>query len=168
MTPRYRQTRPHLPPREQTGKIHLDWRTYFLEFCKVHGEPVEYNGRLIFRDGWAYSSTDYKGPEYAPPANNVDLDEIVVRYWVLKRELLRRKLAETQLQLQHYRELMESRSLPIQQVVLGHNEDGTQRRDNKRLDLRGLEHRENWLITDLAECDERLREIEEHYRGKTA
>lgn len=164
--------RRHTPissPREQRGdKIHLDWRMYFLEFCKSHGEPIEHNGVLIFRDGWGYSSTDYKGPEYPPPAELKTLDELVVRYWVLRRHTLRCKLVETQMHLQHYRELMESRSMPLQQVILSHNEDGTQRRDNKRVDLRGLEQKEGWLITDVAECDERLREIEEHYKQKTA
>jgi hypothetical protein len=164
-----RQTPLSLPPRElRGGKIVLDWKAYFLEFCRVHGEPVLHAGRLIFRDGWSYSSTDFEGPESSPPADTRELDAIVVRYWVMRKEQLDRLLAETQLLLQHYRDKVQSKSLPLRQVVLTEDDAGNKRRGHVPLNLRGLEQKEKWLITDIQECRTRLGEIEQHYKDKRA
>ena len=82
------RTRSVKPSRRDAGTLgppevnfRLSWRDYFLGFCGAHGEPVQAMGRLLFPDGWSYSSTDYKGPEWPPPAGAEQLAELLRAYW---------------------------------------------------------------------------------------
>ena len=94
--------------------VRLDWRAYFLEFLEAHGNnPVEHQGRLLFADGWSYSSTDYAGPETPPPDNVIELADLQRVYWTKRRELVRRELAR----LRPLANLQRSRALPLKHRI---------------------------------------------------
>lgn len=152
-------------PRERGGKVVLDWKGYFVEFCRVHGEPVEMGGRLVFRDGWSYSATDYEGPEWPPPPKFEELDELVFKYWVTRQGLLSRLLATLTHQLGQLEDLTKARSLPVQQQVVVDTDAG-KRRGYRPLDLSLLRSKVAWVRADLEEAESRLKEIEQHYKKK--
>lgn len=164
MTPSRRTTRKlptSLPSlqRADRDKVQLDWKAYFLNFCRVHGEPVEHGGRLLFRDGWTYSSTDYEGPEWGPPDNLVELDILVTRYWVIRQGKVSSLLNLLTHRLKLLKEIVDTHSLPLQQVVSVETEAGV-RRGYKELSLSPLESRIEWVRCDLLECEVRLKELE--------
>lgn len=147
------------------GKVQIDWRGYFIEFCRAHGEPVEFGGRLYFRDGWSYSATDYEGPEWSPPADFRELDEIVTKYWTARLGTLTRSLATLTHELGRLEDLISVRSLPVQQQVVVDTDRG-KRRGYRPLDLSPLRARIAWVRDDISEAELRLREIEDHYKKK--
>lgn len=158
--------RPPKDPSLQRITVRLDWKAYFLEFCKVHGEPVLDSGRLLFRDGWTYSSTQYEGPEWGPPQNHKELDEIVLRYWQLRQATLSKLMLKLDHEYNQLKAVIISRSVPPQQVVF--IQDGESRKRAYRpLNLEPLEQKIAWVKTDLEECAERLKEIQDHYKEKT-
>lgn len=142
------------PTSSSPQRIDLDWKAYFIEFCRVHGEPVVYQGRLLFRDGWSYSRTDYQGPEWAPSLDHRELDTMVCQYWVIRKGMVERSLDEAVGKLLRMQNLKSIKSIPLQQVVK--TEEG---KGYRPLDLSGLETRIQWLREDLAECIVRLTEI---------
>lgn len=141
----------------------LDWKAYFIEFCRVHGEPVEHEGRLLFRDGWTYSRTDYQGPEWPPPADHAELDGLVRRYWQLRLSTVKTALENLLAKRKELTDLKAVKSLPLQQVTT----DPEGRRAYKRLDTAGLDTRIGWLAEDVAECETRLTELAKHGTGAT-
>lgn len=143
-------------------KVELDFKAYFLEFCKIHGEPVEYKGRLLFSDGWMYSLTDYQGPEYHPPLDNRELDIFILNYWLLRRSYLTNLLLKYEHELKLLKDVQASHSLPLQQVVKIQDEQRI-RKHYKPLTLNNLEQRVEWVRKDLIECDVRLKEIEDYH-----
>lgn len=151
---RFRLRDPALPPR-----IKLDWKAYFLEFCQKHGEPVQWKGRLLFRDGWMYSASDYGGPETPPPKDFDELDQLCLSYWLVRRSTLLRRLSDL---LQERRTLsiaQSDRSVPLQVLVRREEEDGMTRVGYAELDFTTLDTHIDWFKTDIAECDIRLREL---------
>lgn len=158
-----RRTTP-LSPREteRDGKVQVDWKAYFLQFCAVHGEPVEVGGRLLFRDGWTYSLTDYEGPEWGPPLNHTELDELVYNYWRARREKLLPLLATLTHRLQQFKDLSATRSLPVQQVVIVNTAQG-KRRGYQPLSTKPLEDKVGWVRKDIEECEVRLKEIMDEF-----
>lgn len=160
-------TRRLKPPESSSsyrGKpIRLDWRAYFIEFCNVHGEPEFHDHRLIFRDGWSYSSTDYAGPEFPPPSTLNELDSVVLRYWVLRRGRLDKLLQKLQHELKTLQDTQSHHSLPLQQSELVESESG-RKREYRPLSTGGLETKIGWVQDDLRECEERLKELAEYYQ----
>ena len=151
----------------QRDSIQLDWKGYFIEFCKIHGEPVLYNNHLIFRDGWSYSSTDYEGPEFGPPIDTKELDALVLQYWTLRKQ----KLEGMILSLRHEKRMLEQaqsvHSAPLQKVTHIETSKG-KRRGYESIDTRNLDLRIGWIVDDLKECNERLIEINDFYNKRTA
>lgn len=144
-------------------KVELDFKAYFIEFCKVHGEPVEYKNRLLFPDGWGYSLTEYEGPEFHPPLDNRELDLLVLNYWLLRRSTLNTMLLKLEHELKLLTDTQASHSLPLQQVVRV-QDDQRIRKHYRPLSTNALEQKLAWVRTDLIECDTRLKEIEDYHR----
>lgn len=158
---------PRLPsPFPQREVVRLDWKAYFIVFCTTHGEPVEYEGKLLFRDGWGYSKTSYEGPEYPPPLDVKELDALVLRYWNLRLSWLRKLLMKWQHDRDTMQKLQLGRSVPLQQVTTVETDEG-KKRGYKPVDMRPFNIRIEWVERDIDECVERLQEIEKHYGEKT-
>jgi len=133
----------------------LDWRAYFRSFCELHGEPLEHRGRLIFPDGWSYSATDYRGPEWPPPEGE-SLGRLLRSYWELRRAEVRRQLQLSQAQLESAEAQQRVRSAPLQRKVKVRGEDGKLGWTSGTLDLEAARMRIDFLAGDLARCDEQL------------
>ena len=104
-------------PQVPKTKLRLDWKEYFKKFVEAHGEPVDYGGRLLFRDGWQYSSTRYQGPEYPPPEDPANLREDKLTYWRLLHERLNREANELSQQITMLTQWQNEKSMPLQQRV---------------------------------------------------
>lgn len=156
--------RRQLPSQSKPHKIVLDWRAYFVSFCQVHGEPVHYQDLLLFRDGWRYSSREYEGPEYPPPENPTELDRMVVTYWLTRMRAVEEQVNKLKFDLKNVERLTQLKSLPLYQVVVAEDEAGKQRRGYRKVDTGPLRERIKWMVKDIRECVERLKEIEDYYR----
>lgn len=134
----------------------------------MHGEPVVYKeNRLLFRDGWMYSATDYEGPEFPPPHNHQELDALVLEYWTIRKATLTKTVMKLHHQIKTAKDAQATRNIPLQQVT--YVQDGDRRRRSyKPLDLSGIETRIEWIEADLRECEERLTEIQEYHKDANA
>lgn len=164
-------SKPTLPPNASTlsqrsDKVRLDWRAYFEQFCLTNGEPVHYKNRLLFRNGWQYSSTEYEGPEYLPPANTEELDALVLEYWKIRQSSLSALVAKLIHERDTLKKLQQSRSVPLQQATIAEDEQGHKRRSYKPVSLELLNMRIQWVQVDLEECDTRLKEIVDYNNKK--
>lgn len=110
-------TRLNTGPQVPKTELRLDWREYFKKFVEAHGEPVEWQGRLLFRDGWGYSSTQYQGPEYPPSEDPANLRTLKTTYWELLRERLDREIRHLTGQIKMLTDWQNARSMPLQQRV---------------------------------------------------
>jgi hypothetical protein len=72
----------------------LQWRPYFLKFCEQHGDPVTVGPRLLYPDGFQYSSDSYSGPEWQPPDDPEELQRLVLMYWQVRRGGLQERLTQ--------------------------------------------------------------------------
>lgn len=153
---------PKTPPTNLPSpqKVKLDWKAYFLEFCKVHGEPEIVGNRLFFPDGWSYSSTDYGGPEWPPNPDNRILDREVKKYWQIRAARVGRILSALQHEKRILGDLQRSHSLPCQQVTLVEGDGGKLVRGYVPLDPSVLDTKIRWCKQDLQECGQRLAELE--------
>jgi hypothetical protein len=143
-------------------QVRLDWKGYFLNFCKAHGEPIVYNNVLLFRDGWTYAM-DYKGPEYPPPSDHQELDRLVTSYWLSRLRVTKGFLAQAISERDKYVLLSKSHSLPLQQTMV--ITEGEHRRTvTSPFDLTPLDERIRWFRQDLQECEMRLKELEEYHK----
>lgn len=148
---------------DHTLAVRLDWRAYFKEFCDLHGrDPVPYRGRLLFPDGWTYSSTDYAGPEWPPPDDPAELLAVQSSYWRRRRGIVRRECVTLQLAVQSLAEMQGCKSVPLQQVVQIRDSETNKLVTSRRpLDLEALKGRLTWLEEDVAECNRHLAELGE-------
>lgn len=153
--------------KKEPKKVQIDWKEYFIEFCKVHGEPVEYNGVLLFRDGWRYAM-EYAGPEHKPPSDHKLLDKLIVTYWSLRLRSCKERLNKTWVERKRIERLQDEHSLPLKQVtIVGMGQD--RRRVSSNLDTRQLDDRIRWLQADIEECEQMLKEVNDFYTtGKPA
>jgi hypothetical protein len=124
-------------------KLKLDWKEYFRKFVEEHGEPVEWQDRLLFRDGWQYSNTRYQGPEVPPLVDGDKLKTLKIAYWKLLHERLSLEVRGLAGQIAMLTEWQNERSMPLQQRVsyLGTTEEGLpvrKRGDPEDLNLSGL------------------------------
>jgi hypothetical protein len=152
------------PPRVVTK---IDWEEYFQEFRRVHGLfPLVHKGRLLFPDGWTYSMTDYRGPEWPPPDDEVELRRLCLSYWYLRRKAIRRDLKIEQWRLDDVRALVGSRSCKLQQSTMYFDQESRRIVKTKLpLDVTQFEGRVAWLETALAECEEMIVYYQEKTHG---
>jgi hypothetical protein len=71
--------------------IRINWRDYYHEFCRLHGEPVIVDfpdgPRQLFADGWTYAMR-YRGPEWPPPSDSDELTRLQVTFLTVKIAVL--------------------------------------------------------------------------------
>lgn len=138
----------------------ISWRAYFRTFCEQHGGyplTVEDGTRLLFSDGWQYSSTSWKGPEYPPPDDGAERAALVRTYWGLRKSAVSITLAEVSEKLRAMEALQGSRSAPLQQRTV-HRDPATGKRTvtTEPVNLDELRGRVEWLRADLLLSEERL------------
>lgn len=157
------------PPPIRDGRLpdnpNIDWKGYFIEFCKVHGEPELLGGRLVFRDGWTYP-LDYKGPEIPPSGNPLELDQLVVSYWTSRRSRCDRLLSKAIAVRDRIAVEQKRRTLPLQQQIVTKSEEQGQtvhRKGYIPLTTAPLDNKIRWLQQDIEEAEEALRQIEQYY-----
>lgn len=138
--------------------VELDWGAYYKAFCQKHGEPVPFKGRLLFPDGWQYSSTDHRGPEWQPP-QDFELRNLRLSYWVIRRREVKGIRDDCLATIMHLRELMSVRDVPLQQTVIIEGEDGERQARTVDFSLDALESRLAWCEADLQDCERTIEEI---------
>jgi len=147
--------------------IRIDWKAYYLKFVEQHGGfPVHYLGRLLFRDGWMYSATDHKGPEWNPLYDNEGkevppekLIELKVAYWSLRLKSLRLAHRELVQAFDSLKQLQLSRSAPMQHTVTYVDDEGIRVTKSVDLNLQALETRMEWAAKDVEECELHLAQL---------
>lgn len=153
-------------------KVRLDWREYFLRFCQVHGEPITIGSRLLFPDGWQYASTQYQGPEFAPPDDPDQLRELQLTYWRNRRTILAREYQRIKDVIDNLKTSQNSRSVPLQQreVIEGHNEEtGSKERKTRigNVDFQSLATIERRVRKDINQCALYIAELMRHAEPPT-
>ena len=145
-------------------RVEIDWVEYYRRFKQVHGDPVLIDGRLLFPDGWRYASASLHGPEYQPPTDPVELEQLRVKYWKARKKIVDLELWILEKQLESLKTLQGAHDVPIPQYILYKdeygwlkkvlNDDGTTKLVD--LDLQPLELRIQWLREDLKDCKKEL------------
>ena len=134
-------------------RVELDWKACWQEFKESHGgDPVPYLGRLLFRDGWQHSASDYKGPEFPPRIE--DIPRLQLIYWAIRKRVVRRELLHLEEMVAQLRSLEQYRSSKLmQRLVVLDDESGKRRAQAVPLDIDALEKgRVAWLRQDLKDC----------------
>lgn len=149
-------------------QIQLDWRGYFYEFCRAHGNtPVPYpyhpplpSPRLLFSDGWTYSATDYKGPEYPPPTDPRELKELLLTYWITRYKVLNSESNNLRGSIVNLKALQSLKSAPLQQVSRHFDPDlGKLVQKKTTIDFDGMQIHLELLEQNLSEAEIKIREL---------
>lgn len=149
-------------------KLRLDWRAYFQGFCEQHGKPVNWKGRLLFPDGWTYSRTEYKGPEWPPPKDKVELAEMREEYWQLRLQKAEDDLKEVKRLYENLKEQQESRSAPLKYGTRYYDEENQgYRRGTADVSLPAVQDEVTILEEELKECQRQLTTASERVRPKS-
>lgn len=136
--------------------IQLDWAAYYQEFKRLHGDPVEFGGRLLFPDGWSYAM-DYEGPEYPPPADLTQMDRQKLNYWRRRQVLVRSERDSLLAELDQLEQLQQGRSAPLHYLVPGEQADEEQ---SEPLSIELIRKgRLAWLEEDLSECQRKVESL---------
>lgn len=143
------------------ASVTLDWKAYFKAFEEEHGKnPVVFEGRLLFSDGWTYSASDHAGPEWPPPADEAELRRLQVAYWRKRKQIVSSELVRLRHDIDGLRHMQSVKSIPLRQVVRYFDSDAKKRvTERQQLDLAGLESRLRWLEADAADCEAKLTEL---------
>lgn len=134
----------------------LDWRAYYLKFQERHGDPVTLGGRLVFPDGWSYSSTDHAGPEWPPPEDAKELNSLLQDYWTRRLVLVKAEYLQLSYDLRLLKQIAETRDAPLQHVVSIADDNGAVRTQTMDLDFGLLETHVRHLGMDLERCQDEL------------
>jgi len=143
-----------------TPIVDLDWQAYYRTFKETHGgDPVPYQGRLLFPDGYMYSSNDFMGPEFAPetPKQQRRLSQI---YWLKRRKCVQREHDWLERQIQTLDDFQHTKSAPLQQRVTYYSEESHSKvTETVELSLDNLRGRLAWLEADINACQLQLKEL---------
>jgi len=141
--------------------INLDWRAYFLKFCEEHGDPVPFEGRLLFPDGWTYSDRRYEGPEWPPPTDEAELRRITTWYWRLRKITVRAEAERILNMVKWIDENQYGRGAPLQHRVQPVDDNGQPFGPSVPADVdpTALRERLKFLDDDVAECEAKIKEI---------
>jgi len=140
--------------------LSLDWRAWFEEYVARHGDPVPWEGRLLFRDGSMHSAENYEGPHWHPPADPGQLEELQLAYWRIRRKEVKRYLEAYKDQLE---QLVQSQhragEVPLMTRVVRMDEAGNRRGESAAIDMPMLEARLTALedMQDQADQEVELR-----------
>jgi len=152
-------------PQTKPLSIRVDWKAYFRAFCQEHGHPIEIGGRLLFPDGWMYSATDYKGPEW-PPEDSDRAKALRRVYWKRRRRSIRQELMELKTTLQDLETMNQVKSAPLYVVnTVGYNLLGMEviDRDNPSIEFNAEEY-----ALRVADLERMLEECEGHLTKETS
>lgn len=138
--------------------VRLDWRAYFAKFCEEHGEPVNYRGRLLFRDGYMYSATNHAGPEYSPPVGEA-LSQLQSEYWTLRRRMIQEQIDDLTYVAESVFQMQAGRSVKLQQVTSYKDDEGRVKVEIGDVDREALVERMKWLVAEAKSADEMLRSL---------
>jgi hypothetical protein len=144
--------------------IELDWKAYFEEFQRQHGgEPVLHQptNRLLFRDGWMYSASDYKGPEWEAPADTSKLRGLQLDYWTTRRAIVFNMLESLKGKIGDLQQMQRERSAPLQRVLYTKSEDGKTLKQSVKIDIPMLLTRVSILEVAMQECQDALKALNE-------
>lgn len=151
---------------EQRVQLRIDWRAYYREFCDAHGGiPVEHGGRQLFEDGWTYSLTDYRGPEWPPPADARELLALKIEYWNIRLKAVLAQRDRLAVLLRDVEQLMLRRSCPLQQRVTYVDEAGKRQTQTGPLDVEPLRARHELFCDDVAYCEDKLNQLRAEQRA---
>ena len=148
-----------------TTQVELNWQAYFYAFNELHGgNPVEFEGRLLWQDGFTHGKNDYKGPEWPPPQDPRELLRLKAAYWTRRRKIVDDQRIQLKTEIEHLRLVQNRRSAPLQQTVFIRNEEAAAgeplyRCENRDLDLVTMLERLKWLTEDVILCDENLNNL---------
>lgn len=150
-------------PSTKPVSVVLDWKQYFKEFSKTHGDnPVEWRGQLLFHDGWRYEMR-YEGPEHPPPEDKAALRRMQYHYWHERRRIVRRRINEVEDSYNAFIQQAATRSIPLVQsvVYITDDEDGkrTMRRTQEPFDVSVIAGRLQWMKQDLEYAEQQMRSI---------
>lgn len=149
-------------------EVRFDWPAYFRKFCELHGEPVRHKGRLLFKDGYQYSASDYAGPEWPPPEDASELAALVRAYWSERLRMVQVEIAKLKDVVKAVFEAQAGRSAPLQQVVsYVVDDDGKRRVEASDIDRQALIERMKWLVDDAIECERELRGLSDERQEPT-
>jgi hypothetical protein len=145
--------------------VELDWDAYYLKFKEVHGDPVLFKGRLLFGDGWTYSSSDTSGPEYPPNKDSKQRIKDQLVYWGIRKHKVKVELQLLQNVVAELKELQVTHSIPLQQKRITFDEDKKQHIiDATDVDVQSIElGRLFWLEQDLLLSQEKILELKIEY-----
>ena len=147
-------------------QFRLDWRAYFRAFSEAHGgDPVEHGGRLLFADGWQYSSTDHAGPEWPAPEDEQELRRLQTYYWNRRLWIVRTERNKLYEKLKGLEELQGTKSVALQTVARQPDEAGRSSVKRGPLDLAGMQARLAWLKADVQWCESQLEGIRSGSEG---
>jgi len=123
----------------------IDWKAYYQRFREEHGHGVEYKDRVLFADGWMYSLTDYKGPEYHPPNDVQQLRHLQLNYWTIRLKIVSDEHNGLKIKLEGLRRLQEKKSIPIE--------------DEETDFIPDVQGRFDWLTADIEFCNEHIQDL---------
>lgn len=113
---------------------------------------MEYGGRLLYQDGWTCSAHDWHGPEWPPPREKEQLRQLKNAYWTERRRIVKSELDALLRLVQEVELYQASTKIPLRQILTGKG----RRAESVPLDLSPLRDRIEWLIEDMANCDNNL------------
>ena len=147
------------PSAPRPEEVELDWAEYFRGFCRIHGDPLTLDGRLVFPDGWSYSCTSHAGPEYPPPANPLDRALLQRTYWTLRKRINQVEAEELRKDVEALARLDAAKSAPLVQFYPFQGEDGKWKMGSRVVDLNAFLGRLRWLEDDVRLAEDELKKL---------
>lgn len=141
-------------------EIQIDWEQYFRDFCEAHGRYyVMYHGTMLFPDGYRYSASDYKGPEWPAPEDKDKLRHLKLIYYNRRLTIVQEEYRKMDAFIKDLTNLQRQLSCPLSQRVISKDEDGKTVVSSQRLDIELLEKRLEWLKQDVVDCENMIRSL---------
>lgn len=142
-------------------RIKLDWKAYFQAFMEVHGEPVVYQRKLLFSDGYRHA-LNYRGPEIKPPEDAAKRIELKIKYWELRLKIVRPEAEELESEIIALKAVARERSVPLRYVVQELDQNtGKLVQVSKELNIAAQEERLGWLLSDIKHAEMRIEVLKE-------
>lgn len=139
--------------------IKLDWKTYYQQFCMIHGEPVMHEGLQLFPDGYRYSATDYAGPEIPPPTDEKELLFLFRAYWGIRYSMVKAEWSKVNELWSNLRNMQSVRSVQLHHRFFFKEEtSGKRKSKTSQINLQMFEDRAKWLKADMEACQAKLEE----------
>jgi hypothetical protein len=140
--------------------VAVDWVELFKDFCQKHGnEPVFWQGRLLFEDGWTHSADSHRGPSWSPPTEPLELRRLKTEYWMERRRLVRAELDRLEEMVEQLSRLSMVRGGNVP-IISRSVADGRFNIERATFDPATFQaERIGLLQADVDKCDARLKEL---------